>query len=993
MSTNVILKRSAVAGNEPTLEQLNLGEIAINTNDGKLFFKQNDGVDETIVTVREITEDTLVIDPAKLHYSTATDLSTVLDNLDQKVKDLEDEEHISSVVSDTTLSGDGTAATPLSVNYATLDGRYIQAEVDTLQSVTDRGASTTNEIQVPSIEIGDFDNEAGAKLSWNAIDGTVDLAYDGVTLQLGQEQHVYGKAVGAIPNGAPVMFAGAQGDHILITRADQTVPGFNPKWILGLATSAMANNEYGYATTFGNVRGLDTSAFNEGDILYLDTSSPGALTATQPSAPNHVITMAAVTRSHATEGTIFSRPSWSLDLHELCDVNMTHDSAGDGDLLQYNKTTKVWDNTATPTVDSMVFRPDEDLTQVEGLVYYNDEYKALTVYNDITGSSLQVGHEEWVRVYNDTGSTIANGTPVYTTGSFGELPTIAPSDATTETKARVIGVVTNDIANNSAGVVTVRGLISGIDTSSLTEGSSVHLSPTGGFQSAAPTFPYFPTDLGECVVSDATNGYIYVTVEHHTYESFRVTGNTQVDGNLNVVGDLVVQGTQTITNEANLSISDSFIYLNSGDTIGLANTTFSGTGLDDGYFNNHYEGTTTETYYVRIDGVGTGTGGVDTFEWSKDNFTTTEATGVDLAENVDLDNNLCFHWGANTGHTLGDTWSGVAAPVNVDTGWFTNYNTGTTGVGYTHAGVFLDVSDGNKFKFISEYSPEPSGNIDSTHESFTLGTVVADTFEGTATDSDKLNNQLPSYYLNYSNFTNTPTIGNGTITITAGDGLATGGSFGVNDTGNSTVTLTNDDKGSSQNIFKSFSVTGQDTVYADSNNEDLELIAGTNVTITTDDTNKQITITSTDTNDNDNDFLTGLSFNTTSGVLTASVQNQSDVTVDLDDRYVLITDNPTSSNSTTIPTTSSTVVDTFLASTYRTAKYLVQITAGTEYHVTEILLIHDGTQGFITEYGTVTTSGSLGDFTVNVSGNNVNLVCTPTNAGAVVKVHRLNVAL
>ena len=37
---------------------------------------------------------------------------------------------------------------------------------------------------------------------------------------------------------------------------------------------------------------------------------------------------------------------------------------------------------------------------------------------------------------------------------------------------------------------------------------------------------------------------------------------------------------------------------------------------------------------------------------------------------------------------------------------------------------------------------------------------------------------------------------------------------------------------------------------------------------------------------NDNDYLTGLAFNTTTGVLTATVQNQSDVTVDLDGRYL-----------------------------------------------------------------------------------------------------------
>ena len=47
-----------------------------------------------------------------------------------------------------------------------------------------------------------------------------------------------------------------------------------------------------------------------------------------------------------------------------------------------------------------------------------------------------------------------------------------------------------------------------------------------------------------------------------------------------------------------------------------------------------------------------------------------------------------------------------------------------------------------------------------------------------------------------------------------------------------------------------------------------------------------MTLTSPDTTTNDNDYLTNLAFNTGDGVLTATVQNQSDVTVDLDGRYL-----------------------------------------------------------------------------------------------------------
>ena len=60
-------------------------------------------------------------------------------------------------------------------------------------------------------------------------------------------------------------------------------------------------------------------------------------------------------------------------------------------------------------------------------------------------------------------------------------------------------------------------------------------------------------------------------------------------------------------------------------------------------------------------------------------------------------------------------------------------------------------------------------------------------------DADTLGGQNSAYHLNYNNFTNTPTIGNATISISAGSGLATGGSFTTNAGSNSTITLAHAD--------------------------------------------------------------------------------------------------------------------------------------------------------------------------------------------------------
>jgi len=77
--------------------------------------------------------------------------------------------------------------------------------------------------------------------------------------------------------------------------------------------------------------------------------------------------------------------------------------------------------------------------------------------------------------------------------------------------------------------------------------------------------------------------------------------------------------------------------------------------------------------------------------------------------------------------------------------------------------------------------------------------------------------------------------------VTAGAGISVSASTG-------SVTITNTDLGSSQNIFKNFAVSGQSTVVADSNDDTLTLEAGSNVTITTNATTDTITISATDTN-------------------------------------------------------------------------------------------------------------------------------------------------
>ena len=371
-------------------------------------------------------------------------------------------------------------------------------------------------------------------------------------------------------------------------------------------------------------------------------------------------------------------------------------------------------------------------SHLEGRIFYDAAFGALAVYNDESEITLQVGQEEYIRVKNDTGSTISNGTPVYLTGEDQSTPTIAVARADgTYQQSQAVGIATHDIENNTTGYITVRGLIADVDTSHLTVGEKVHVAigSSGGTQTASPTYPNYPTEVGICLISSASGGCIYVYTQTEALESLRVTGNSHFDSNVTIDGDLTVLGDQTIASSSNISIGNAWNYFNAGDTIGSDNTTFTGSGLDDGVLVGHFNGTASKTFYVKIDATGT----PDTFSWSDDNFATTEATGVAItgAEQT-LADGVKIEFNATTGHTLGDIWSGTAAPSNVDTGIASNRNTGGSGVGYTHIGLYYDVST-NKWTFFDEYDPEPEGTIDTTDSSFSYATVKADTFEGNLT--------------------------------------------------------------------------------------------------------------------------------------------------------------------------------------------------------------------------------------------------------------------
>lgn len=104
-----------------------------------------------------------------------------------------------------------------------------------------------------------------------------------------------------------------------------------------------------------------------------------------------------------------------------------------------------------------------------------------------------------------------------------------------------------------------------------------------------------------------------------------------------------------------------------------------------------------------------------------------------------------------------------------------------------------------------------------------------------------------------------------------------------------------------------------------------------------------------------------------------------------------IVDSQLASGNTTLATVSQTVVDSFSSSSFRSCKYLVQVTDNVSnyYHVTELLLIWDGSTVQKVEYAVVTTAGELGTFDADINTGNVRLLFTSTDTHSrTVKYHR-----
>ena len=191
--------------------------------------------------------------------------------------------------------------------------------------------------------------------------------------------------------------------------------------------------------------------------------------------------------------------------------------------------------TRVGSADYIDFEPQTVIPDFQiGRIFYDEVEHTHTAFNDLEGTSLQIGEELRARLTNDTGATLADGVAVAVMGAVGANLAVELLDATDiDSAVRAIGLITLE-AIDGADTYSVRfGAVRNLNTIAFNPGDVLFADPAtlGGLTKVRPVAPNYPIRIGVCIASDALLGVVGVDTL-----AFNGTDTTvNIEGTLNGV--------------------------------------------------------------------------------------------------------------------------------------------------------------------------------------------------------------------------------------------------------------------------------------------------------------------------------------------------------------------------------------------------------------------------------------------------------------------------
>ena len=218
--------------------------------------------------------------------------------------------------------------------------------------------------------------------------GTVDEAYSLVST-------VFNETQTPIPKFTAVYISGGHGDMPTMALALASAESKSSK-TYGITQEIIPAMSSGHVVVYGTISGINTDQFNpnapqgdiNGQVLYLSPTVSGGFTTTKPSAPNHLVALGTVIRTHQNQGVFNVRIQNGFEIEELHNVAIS--TPVSGQFVKYDGS--LWRNSGITSSDISDFT-----SAVSGI-----------------SPNISISGTSGINV-NKNGSTYT----VYTTGNFG----------------------------------------------------------------------------------------------------------------------------------------------------------------------------------------------------------------------------------------------------------------------------------------------------------------------------------------------------------------------------------------------------------------------------------------------------------------------------------------------------------------------------------------------------------------------------------------------
>ncbi len=288
----------------------------------------------------------------------------------------------------------------------------------------------------------------------------------------------------------------------------------------GLAEGS-TNNYYSTLLFATDLAGTTTTALSEGiNLYYTSDRVAGIIAGTTTDALSE-----GSTNLYYTDARVRAIADFEIDANGFLTPTTTITTLLDGLIAQASSTfsNSLFMNEGTSTgsfsIGGFLNLPEASHPPdvADTLRVHSTDTNGLTrlMVHDSSGFDALIGENMWDVFRNTSGGTISAGTPVYVTGSTGQVANIAPAQADVFSTAVVVGLTHASIDNNNFGFVVTLGEKGSLDTSDFSEGDIVYLASTtaGAITNIEPVYPNESVELGLVMKSNISTGIISIKIE------------------------------------------------------------------------------------------------------------------------------------------------------------------------------------------------------------------------------------------------------------------------------------------------------------------------------------------------------------------------------------------------------------------------------------------------------------------------------------------------